>query len=291
MIELTLKQLSQITAIPTADLEELLNGEGGVPLENAPEIIVKKVGDRIKENTNQQFKAATSKIATKLENIVKGAGIEEFEGVEDAVQKLAQKASEQGEGNKSVDLDTLKITDLAKIPAFQTYRDAKDAEVTSLKAEIENTVKSVERRETAVKARTHAFSYLDTKLAKYTDKDMQLDAIFNFIPVDRLKWDEKQKDFVVLGTDGEPELDGSANPVKFLDALSDKWGRLYGFNETDPNKKTPAPKATFSKDKQQQPQGITFESRDAAEKAVRNEVDVKRRLELRKAMNEQFPVE
>ena len=227
---MNLQQLSKITGLNADDLKSKLeSGENGELVENAPGLIAEMVGDRVKENTQTQFNIATSKISKKLEKIVKSAGIEDFENVEDAVQKLADKASEQGEGNKSIELDTLKLNDLAKIPAFQAFRESKESEIADLKSENEKIVKSQKLSETSLKVRAHSFSYLDEKLAKYSDdKDFQLDAILQFVPVERLEWNEKAKDFIILDADGQPELDNSANPKKYLDTLCIVTGKQIG---------------------------------------------------------------
>ena len=71
--------MAKITGLKADDLEELLKGEDGEPLSNAPGIVADKVGERITEIKNAEFNKAKSKTAKALESIVKSAGIEDFE--------------------------------------------------------------------------------------------------------------------------------------------------------------------------------------------------------------------
>ena len=285
-IEFSIQQLTKITGLKADDLEELLKGEDGEPLPNSPGIVADKVGERITEIKNAEFNKAKSKTAKALESIVKSAGIEEFEDVEDAVRKLADKANEKGQ-TSDVDLSTLTPSQLAKIPAFQAFKEAKESELSTLKADYEKTVKAQKLDTVAAKAKERALSLLTEKQAKFTTPDKQLNALFKMIGVDFLDLDEKGN-IIVLDEKGEPRIDAHHNKVSFDDLILEEWEPLFGFNAIDPNKKTPQPAAGNNKPTNQQP-GTKFDSWDAANKAVNSEGDAKRRGELMKAMNAQFP--
>lgn len=286
-IEFSIQQLTKITGLKADDLEELLKGEDGEPLSNAPGIVADKVGERITEIKNAEFNKAKSKTAKALENIVKSAGIEDFEDVEDAVRKLAEKANEKGQGGESLDLTTLKPSQLAKIPAFIEFKEAKEAELSALKAEHEKTVKAQKLDTVAAKAKERALSILTEKQAKFTTPEKQLNALFKLIGVESLDLDEKGN-IVVLDSNGEPRLDAHHNKVTFDDLIVEEWEPLFGFNAVDPNKKTPQPPAGNNKPTQQ-PTGIKFDSYEAAVNAVRTGATAKDRAEAQRAMNLQFP--
>ena len=286
-IEFSIQQLTKITGLKADDLEELLKGEDGEPLSNAPGIVADKVGERITEIKNAEFNKAKSKTAKALESIVKSAGIEDFEDVEDAVRKLADKANEKGQDGKSIDLETLKPSQLAKIPAFIEFKEAKEAELSALKAEHEKTVKAQKLDTVAAKAKERALSILTEKQAKFTTPEKQLNALFKLIGVESLDLDEKGN-IVVLDSNGEPRLDAHHNKVSFDDLIVEEWEPLFGFNNIDPNKKTPQPPAGNNKPTQQ-PTGIKFDSYEAAVNAVRTGATAKDRAEAQRAMNLQFP--
>ena len=286
-IEFSIQQLTKITGLKADDLEELLKGEDGEPLSNAPGIVADKVGERITEIKNAEFNKAKSKTAKALESIVKSAGIEDFEDVEDAVRKLAALASEKGQGGESLDLTTLKPSQLAKIPAFIEFKEAKEAELAALKAEHEKTVKAQKLDTVAPKAKERALSILTEKQAKFTKPENQLNALFKIIGVESLDLDEKGN-IVVLDGNGEPRLDSHHNKVGFEDLIISQWDSLFEFNVIDPNKKTPQPQPGNNKSTQQ-PTGIKFDSYEAAVNAVRTGATAKDRAEAQRAMNAQFP--
>ena len=204
-IEFSIQQLTKITGLKADDLEELLKGEDGEPLSNAPGIVADKVGERITEIKNAEFNKAKSKTAKALESIVKSAGIE------DAVRKLADKANEKGQGGDSIDLSTLTPSQLAKIPAFQAFKEAKESELSTLKADYEKTVKAQKLDTVAAKAKERALSLLTEKQAKFTTPDKQLNALFKLIGVESLDLDEKGN-IVVLDSNGEPRIE-QENPT------------------------------------------------------------------------------
>ena len=291
MIALTVQQLSKITGLDSDELEKLLKGEDGEPLENAPAIVVEKVSERIGKTKETEFNRAFQKLAKKLEGIAKTAGIEEYTDVEDAVRQLADKASEAGQGGESTNLETLTPSQLTKIPAFKEYKAGRDAEMEALKADYETKIKSQRALSTISEAKKRALTLLADKNAKFNNQERQLDGLFKIISGNySLDMDEKGQ-IIVLSADGEPAIDKSHNPIKFEDLIVEEWEPLFGFNETDPNKKTPAPKpGTFGKT-EKQTTGIKFDSIAAANKAIAMETDAAKRLELRKAMNEQFSTE
>lgn len=293
MIALTVQQLSKITGVDSDELEKLLKGEDGEPLENAPALIVEKVSERIGKTKETEFNRAFQKLAKKLEGIAKGAGIDEFSDVEDAVRQLADKASEsKGNGGESTDLETLTASQLAKIPAFKEYKASKDAEFEKLKSDYETTIRSQKAVSTLSEAKKRALLLLSEKNAKFgNNQDKQLDGFFKIISgAYSLDMDDKGN-IIVLGSDGEPAIDKSHNPIKFESLVVEEWEPLFGFNETDPNKKTPGAKPGIFGQKDKQQTGIKFEDIASANKAIAMETDVKKRLELRKAMNEQFQTE
>ena len=279
--------MTKITGLKADDLEELLKGEDGEPLSNAPGIVADKVGERITEIKNAEFNKAKSKTAKALESIVKSAGIEEFEDVDDAVRKLADKANEKGQSGDSIDLSTLTPSQLAKIPAFQAFKEAKESELSTLKADYEKTVKTQKLDTIASKSKEEALSFLSKMNAKFTVPEMQLNAVFKLIGVENLDLDEKGKT-IILDKNGEPLLDAHHNRVNFEDKISEIWEPLFGFNTIDPNKKTPQPPAG-KQGQQSQTTGIKFDSYEEATKMVNREADNVRRSELRIAMNAQFP--
>jgi hypothetical protein len=266
----------------------LLKGEDGEPLQNAPGIVADKVGERITEIKNAEFNKAKSKTAKAIESIVKSAGIEEFEDVEEAVRKLADKANEKGQGGESLDLSTLTPSQLAKIPAFQAFKEAKESELSTIKAEHEKTVKAQKAYAVAAKAKEQALSLLTEKNAKFTTPDKQLNALFKLIGVEFLDLDEKGN-IVVLDEKGEPRIDAHHNKVSFSDLILEEWEPLFGFNAVDPNKKTPQPAVGNNKPPHQQSTGIKFDSYDDALSTIKRTGDLKTRNELQKAMNQQFP--
>ena len=140
-ISLSIQQLTKITGLSQSDLEDLLKGEDGEPLQNAPDIITQKVGERIGKVKQTEVDRTRAKILSNFEKYAKQAGIETFEDAEDAVRQLAEKANDKG-GDKSITLETLKPSDLVKIPAFVQFRDAKDAELSAVKSEFEKSVKA-----------------------------------------------------------------------------------------------------------------------------------------------------
>ena len=286
-IKFSIQQLTRITGLKADDLEELLKGEDGEPLSNAPGIVADKVGERITEIKNVEFNKAKSKTAKTLESIVKSAGIEEFEDVEDAVRKLADKANEKGQDNKSVDLEALTPSQLAKIPSFIAFRDAKESEIATIKSTYETTVKAQKAGLVASKAKEKAIAFLTEKNAKFTNSDKQINALFKLIGTDALDIDDNGN-IIVLDASGEPLLDKTHNKVTFEDLVVQEWEPLFGFHTTDPNKRTPEPKAGFQQSKQQQT-GIKFDSYDAANKAIKTAGTANERMELQKAMNQQFP--
>ncbi len=287
-IEFSIQQLTKITGLKADDLEELLKGEDGEPLSNAPGIVADKVGERITEIKNAEFNKAKSKTAKALESIVKSAGIEEFEDVEDAVRKLADKANEKGQGGDSIDLSTLTPSQLAKIPAFQAFKEAKENELSTLKADYEKTVKAQKLDTVAAKAKERALSLLTEKQAKFTTPDKQLNALFKLIGVESLDLDDKGN-MVVLDSNGEPRIDAHHNKVSFDDLILGEWEPLFGFNAIDPNKKTPQPAAGNNKPTNQQQPGIKFDSYEAADRAVRTSSNAKDRADLQRAMYAHFP--
>lgn len=289
MIALTVQQLSKITGLDSDELEKLLKGEDGEPLENAPAIIVEKVSERIGKTKETEFNRAFQKLAKKLEGIAKTAGIEEYTDVEDAVRQLADKASEAGQGGESTNLETLTPSQLTKIPAFKEYKAGRDAEMEALKADYETKIKSQRALSTISEAKKRALTLLADKNAKFNNQERQLDGLFKIISGNySLDMDEKGQ-IIVLGADGEPAIDKSHNPIKFEDLIVEEWEPLFGFNETDPNKKTPAPKpGQFGKTQQQQT-GIKFDDYAAAVQAVRTARTNEDRAAMQKAMNEQFP--
>jgi hypothetical protein len=286
-IEFSIQQLTKITGLKADDLEELLKGEDGEPLQNAPGIVADKVSERITEIKNAEFNKAKSKTAKAIESIVKSAGVEEFEDVEEAVRKLADKANEKGQSGESLDLSTLTPSQLAKIPAFQAFKETKDAELATLKADYEKTVKAQKAHAVAAKAKEQALSLLTEKNAKFTTPDKQLNALFKLIGTDSLDLDESGN-IIVLDEKGEPRIDSHHNKVSFSDLILEEWEPLFGFNAVDPNKKTPQPAAGNNKPTQQST-GIKFDSYEAADKAIRTSNNAKDRMELQKAMNAQFP--
>ena len=291
MIALTVQQLSKITGIDSDELDKLLKGEDGEPLENAPALIVEKVSERIGKTKETEFNRAFQKLAKRLEGIAKQAGIDEYADVEDAVRQLADKANEKGQSGESTDLETLTASQLTKIPAFKEYKAGKDAEMEKMKSDYETVIRSQKAMSTVSEAKKRALSVLTEKNAKFNNQDRQLDGLFKIISgAYSLDMDDKGN-IIVLGVDGEPAIDNSHNPIKFDDLILGEWEPLFGFNETDPSKKTPGAKAGTFGQKDKQPTGIKFESKEAANKAVMMETDVKKRLELRTAMNEQFPTE
>jgi len=287
-IEFSIQQLSKITGKKTDELETLLKGEEGEPLENAPGLIAEMVGDRIKEAKDTEFNKAKPKLAKSLESIVKTAGIEDFEDVESAVRQLAEKASEKGQDGSSIDLETLKPSQLAKIPAFVTYRDAQEAKIQQLQADFDKQVKAQKAATVSAKAKEKALQILTEKQAKFTNPEKQLSALFKMLGAE-LDMDDKGN-IIVLGEDGEPLVDAKTqNRIEFDDLVVSEWEPLFGFNQIDPNKKTPTPPPGKKPVTDQQKQGIKFDSWDDANKAIKTEVNASRRVELMKAMNEQFP--
>lgn len=289
MIALTVQQLSKITGLDSDELEKLLKGEDGEPLENAPAIVVEKVSERIGKTKETEFNRAFQKLAKKLEGIAKGAGIDEFSDVEDAVRQLADKASEAGQGGVSVDLETLTASQLTKIPAFREYKAGRDAEVEKMKNDYETQIKSQRAMSTISEAKKRALALLAEKNAKFNNQERQLDGLFKIISGNySLDLDEKGN-IIVLGADGEPAIDKSHNPIKFETLIVEEWEPLFGFNETDPSKKTPAPKPGQFGQKDKQSTGIKFDDYAAAVQAVRTARTNEDRASLQKAMNEQFP--
>ena len=181
MIALTVQQLSKITGLDSDELEKLLKGEDGEPLENAPAIIVEKVSERIGKTKETEFNRAFQKLAKKLEGIAKTAGIEEYTDVEDAVRQLADKASEAGQGGESTNLETLTPSQLTKIPAFKEYKAGRDAEMEALKADYETKIKSQRALSTISEAKKRALTLLADKNAKFNNQERQLDGLFKII--------------------------------------------------------------------------------------------------------------
>jgi len=291
-IELTLQQLARLTEKKVDDLELLLKGEGGEPLENAPGIIAELVGDRIKENTQRQFDIAKSKISKSLEKIVKDAGVKDFDGVEDAVQKLADlKASGQGKDGDSFDLTTLKANQLAKIPSFVEFQQAKEAELNELKATYEKTLKAQKFEKISSVSQKRALALLSdpAKNVKFRNQEKQIKTLLKSIEdYGFLDLDEDENP-ILVDQEGVPIVDSKTQTkIKFDDLVIAEWDSLVGFTAIDPDKKTPQP-AAGKTGQQQQSTGIKFDSYEAADKAVRTSNNAKDRMELQKAMNAQFP--
>ena len=158
-IKLSLQQISKITGLAQNDLEDLLKGEDGEPLENSPGIIADKVGERIGQVKQTEFNKAKAKISANLEKYARQAGIESFEDVEDAVRQLADKANEKG-GDKSITLEALKMSDLTKVPAFIAFKDAKELELSTIKSEYEKTVNAQKAATVISKAKEKMLSLL-----------------------------------------------------------------------------------------------------------------------------------
>ncbi len=290
-IELTLQQLARLTEKKVDELEALLKGEDGEPLENAPGVIAELVGDRIKENTQRQFNIAKSKISTNLEKIVKAAGIKDFEDVEDAVKKLAEKASEQGKDGDSFDLTTLKANQLAKIPSFVEFQQAKEAEIAELKTNYEQTLKAQKSDKIRSVSQKRALALLSdpAKNVKFRNQEKQINTLlkniedYGFLDLD------KDDNPIIVDKDGEPIVDSKTQvKLKFEDLVINEWDSLVGFTAIDPDRKTPQPPAPGRNNQQQQP-GIKFDSYEAADRAVRTSSNAKDRADLQRAMNAQFP--
>lgn len=291
-IELTLQQLARLTEKKVDELEALLKGEDGEPLENTPDVIAELVGDRIKTVTQRQFDIATSKISKKLEKIVKDAGIKEFESVEEAVQKLADlKASGQGKDGDSFDLTTLKASQLAKIPSFVEFQQAKDAEIAELKTNYEQTLRAQksERVNSVSEKRAIAILSDPSKNVKFRNQEKQIKTVLkNIQEVGFLDLDSEGNP-IIVDKDGEPVVDSKTQlKIKFDDLVINEWESLVGFTVIDTDKKTPQPPAG-KQGQQPQTTGIKFDSWDEATKMVNREPDNARRSELRIAMNAQFP--
>ncbi len=290
-IELTLQQLARLTEKKVDELEALLKGEDGEPLENAPGVIAELVGDRIKENTQRQFNIAKSKISTNLEKIVKAAGIKDFEDVEDAVKKLAEKASEQGKDGDSFDLTTLKANQLAKIPSFVEFQQAKDAEIAELKTNYEQTLRAQKSERVNSVSEKRAIAVLSdpSKNVKFRNQEKQIKTVLKNIQEYGFLDLDSEGNPIIVDKDGEPVVDSKTQiKIKFDDLVVNEWDSLVGFTAIDPDKRTPQPAPGNNKPTNQQP-GTKFDSWDAANKAVNSEGDAKRRGELMKAMNAQFP--
>jgi len=290
-IELTLQQLARLTEKKVDDLELLLKGEGGEPLENAPGVIAELVGDRIKENTQRQFDIAKSKISKSLEKIVKDAGIKDFDGVEDAVQKLADlKASGQGKDGDSFDLTTLKANQLAKIPSFVEFQQAKEAELNELKATYEKTLKAQKFERISSVSQKRALTLLSdpAKNVKFRNQEKQIKTLLKSIEEYGFLDLDEEGNPIIVDQDGVPIVDSKTQTkVKFDDLVIAEWDSLVGFTAIDPDKKTPQPAAGNNKPTQQKT-GIVFASYDEALKASKSGNDADR-LAAQKAMNAQFP--
>jgi hypothetical protein len=283
-IKFSVPQLSKITGLSQNDLEELLKGEDGEPLENAPGIIADKVGERIGKIKQLEFDKARSKTAKALESIVRSAGIEDFENVEEAVKALADKANEKGDG-KSISLETLKQSDLAKVPAFIAFKDVKELELTTLKAEYDKTIKAQKASTIISKAKEEALSILSENGAKFTNFDKQFAALVKMIGESSLDNDDQGN--TILKDGDEIRLDTHHNPVKYKDTVLQEWKDLFGLDVIDTSKRTPQP--AQRQGQQQQQTGIKFDSFEAADKAIRTAGSAQDRLELQKAMKQQFP--
>ena len=290
-IELTLQQLARLTEKKVDDLESLLKGEDGEPLENIPGIIAELVGDRIKENTQKQFDIATSRISKKLEKIVKDAGIKEFDGVEEAVQKLADlKASGQGKDGDSFDLTTLKANQLAKIPSFVEFQQAKEAELNELKATYEKTLKAqkFERISSVSQKRALALLSDPAKNVKFRNQEKQIKTLLKSIEDYGFLDLDEEGNPIIVDQDGIPIVDSKTQTkIKFDDLVIAEWDSLVGFTAIDLDKKTPQPAAGNNKSTQQKT-GIVFDSYEAAVKATKSGNDADR-LAAQRAMNAQFP--
>ncbi len=288
-IKFSIQQVAKLTAIDADELEALLKGEDGEPLENAPRIIAEKVGERITKAKTVEYDKAKSKFSKTVEDIVRKAGIEDFESVDDAVRKLADKANEKGQGEKSIDLETLTIQQLRKIPAFKEFESIKLSELEAEKQKAESALKSIRDQQLEAKQRASILAILKAKNAELTDPEKQVEKVLKLIKSDHKIDVDSDENLVSLDDDNNIRVDKKTqNVVTYEEIVLNAADGIIKLNAVDPNKKTPAPKPGFSQPAKQE-QGIKFDSWEQANKAITREADVKTRLALQKAMNEQFP--